>query len=219
MAKDKQGYQQFKPFLEDIAVGIARQFGSNCEVAIHDTTHGVDHSIAFIENGHVTGRQVGDSASETVLKALKDKDVENRFGYITNSKDGRMLRSSTINIRNDEGEVVAVLCINFDISDLVLAKRSLDELAMVEDLGQETVTIPGDVNNLLDQLIDESHKLIGKPISAMTKEDKMRAIQFLDKKGALLVMKSSGRISDYYGISKYTLYNYLNGLEEDATGS
>jgi predicted transcriptional regulator YheO len=217
--KEQQDFELYRPLLEDIAVGIARQFGTNCEVAIHDTTHGADRTIAFIQNGHVTGRKVGDSASETVLKALKDKSTENRYAYVTNSKDGRMLRSSTINIRNADNQIIAVLCINLDISDLVLAKRSLEELTTVDDSSEDAVTIPGDVNNLLDQLIEESHKLIGKPISAMTKEDKMRAIQFLDQKGALLVMKSSVRISEYYGISKYTLYNYLNGLEEGTSNT
>ena len=219
MGKGKKGFEELRPFLKDIAVGIARQFGSNCEVVIHDTTHGAGHTIAFIQNGHVSGRKIGDDASEAVLKALKNKDIDDRFGYITNSKDGRMLRSSTINIHDDGGDIVAVLCINYDISDLVLARRSLEEFTTVEDLNEDTVVIPGDVNNLLEQLIEESHKLIGKPISAMTKEDKMRAIKYLDKSGALLVMKSSGRIADYYGISKYTLYNYLNDLEEVVSAS
>ena len=44
----------------------------------------------------------------------------------------------------------------------------------------------------------------------MTKEDKIRAIQFLNKSGAFLITKSGDKISKYYGISKYTLYSYID---------
>ena len=44
----------------------------------------------------------------------------------------------------------------------------------------------------------------------MTKEDKVRAIQFLSNSGALLITKSGDKIAKYFGISKYTLYSYLD---------
>ena len=44
----------------------------------------------------------------------------------------------------------------------------------------------------------------------MNKEDKIRAIQFLNKAGAFLITKSGDKISKYYGISKYTLYSYID---------
>ena len=43
----------------------------------------------------------------------------------------------------------------------------------------------------------------------MTKDDKIRAIQFLNKKGAFLITKSGDKISKFFNISKYTLYNYI----------
>lgn len=47
--------------LKQLAAGIAAQFGSNCEVVIHDvSSNHPDHSIVHIENGHVSGRKVGD---------------------------------------------------------------------------------------------------------------------------------------------------------------
>jgi predicted transcriptional regulator YheO len=220
---DKQTRQRefkaLKPTLDAVAAGIAGQFGSNCEVAIHDITNGLEKTVSIIYNGHVTGRKIGDGASETVLEALRDKDIHDRHGYFTNTKDGRMLKSSTINVRGSDGTVLAVICINFDISDFTLANRALNEFISVEESGKgegagATEAIPSNVNDLLDQLIEESRRYIGKPISAMTKEEKTEAIRYLDRKGALLIKKSSDRIAKYYGISKYTLYNYLNGEAE-----
>ena len=46
-------------FLKRLIKGIAEEFGSDCEVAIHDLKAGYEHSIIAIENGHVTGRKVG----------------------------------------------------------------------------------------------------------------------------------------------------------------
>ena len=43
----------------------------------------------------------------------------------------------------------------------------------------------------------------------MNKEDKIRAIQFLEEAGAFLITKSGDKVSEYFGISKYTLYNYM----------
>jgi predicted transcriptional regulator YheO len=44
----------------------------------------------------------------------------------------------------------------------------------------------------------------------MTKEDKVKAIGFLNDSGAFLVTKSGQKICNYFGISKYTLYSYLD---------
>ena len=50
--------------LKQIAAGIAAQFGDKCEVVIHDvSTSHPEHTIVHIENGHVSGRRVGDGAS------------------------------------------------------------------------------------------------------------------------------------------------------------
>ena len=58
-------------FLKRLAQGIALQFGSNCEVVVHDLqSKDPAHTIVAIENGHITGRSIGDGPSNVVLKAL-----------------------------------------------------------------------------------------------------------------------------------------------------
>lgn len=43
--------------LKQLADGVAAQFGSNCEVVIHEVNSSrMDHSIVYIVNGHVTER-------------------------------------------------------------------------------------------------------------------------------------------------------------------
>ena len=65
-------------------------------------------------------------------------------------------------------------------------------------------------NDLLDHLIEESVALVGKPVPLMNKEDKVTAIQFLNDAGAFLITKSGDKVANYFGISKYTLYSYID---------
>ena len=67
----------------------------------------------------------------------------------------------------------------------------------------------------MDDLIEQSVVLVGKPVAMMNKDDKVRAIQFLNEAGAFLITKSGDKVSNYFGISKYTLYSYLDAGKEN----
>ena len=180
-------------FCFQLARGIAQQFGSNCEVVVHDLdSNDVEHSIVAIENGHVSGRRVGDGPSHIVLEALRGDcaRLEDRLAYLTRSDDGKILKSSTIYIRDDDGRAIGVFAINYDITLM---------LAMEDALKGFTAT-----------LIEQSVKLVGKPVPLMNKEDKVKAIQFLNDTGAFLITKSGDKVCKFFGISKYTLYSYID---------
>ena len=101
--------------LKQLAAGIAAQFGSNCEVVIHDvSSNHPDHSIVHIENGHVSGRKVGDGASQVVLDqmASQAEHPQDHLCYLTRTPDGKILKSSTqmcIRDSSDTGQVTALI--------------------------------------------------------------------------------------------------------------
>lgn len=204
-------------FFKRLIKGIAEEFGSNCEVAIHDLKAGYEHSIIAIENGHVTGRKVGDVASQVAMETIHSNlNHKDHYSYTTRTNDGRILKSTTICIPDKNGKAKALLCINYDITQLMVANKILRDIISVNDIKSSDdsgVSIPTNVNQLLEGLIEESYQLIGKPVSAMTKEDKMRAIKYLENKGALLIKRSGDKISKFYDISKYSLYSYLHSDE------
>ena len=70
--------------------------------------------------------------------------------------------------------------------------------------------ITSSVNELLEELIRQSVALVGKPVAFMDREDKRRAVRFLSDSGALLITKAGDKIAAAFGISKFTLYNYLD---------
>lgn len=204
--------------LKQIAAGLAAQFGENCEIVIHDLKNGnTDSSIVHIENGSVTGRHIGDGPSMAVLDALKASDgpLTDRLSYLTKTENGRILKSSTIYILDGSGKPRYIFAINYDITNLLALESSIHAITACSapESGDEPGTpriITHDVNELLDQLIEQAVALVGVPVALMTKEDKIKAFNFLNDAGAFLITKSGDKVAKYFGISKYTLYSYID---------
>ncbi len=117
-----------RDFLERLAKGVATLFGDNCEVTVHDLRQGYENSIVAIENGHVTGRRVGDGSSEVVLRALKGEPskIRDDYSYLARTKDGRIVKSSSIFLRDKKGRPTHLFGINYDITDLIMARKALE---------------------------------------------------------------------------------------------
>ena len=203
--------------LKQLADGLARQFGPDCEIVIHDLTHqDLEHSVAYIKNGHISNRRAGDGPSKVVLETMhKDPaSLTDHLGYLTRTSEGKILKSSTMYIRNAEGAAIDyLLSINYDITGLLTVDRSIKALIDTEaqeDVKKQPEQIVHNVNDLLDSLIEQSVALIGKPVALMNKEEKVTAIQFLNDAGAFLITKSGDKVSKYFGISKFTLYSYID---------
>lgn len=199
-------------FLKRLAKGIVQHFGNDCEVVIHDLkADNLQNTIIGIENGRVTDREIGDGASHIVIEALNNRkhDSKDSLGYLTKTHDGRVLKSSSIYIRDENEKPTGIFCINYDITQLTIAENSIKSLLNHQEENSEVEKIPRNVNDLLDDLIEQSVKVIGKPLALMNKEDKIKAIQFLNEAGAFLITKSGDKISEYFGISKFSIYNYI----------
>lgn len=168
-----------------------------------------------INNGHVTGRKVGDGPSKAVLDTLRSdpESLNDHLGYLTRTADGKTLKSSTIYIRSEDGASIDYLfSINYDITGLLMATRSVRALTDTESQDEEKQPeqIVHNVNDLLDTLLAQSVAMVGKPADKMNKEEKVAAIRFLNEAGAFLITRSGDKVSKYFGISKFTLYSYID---------
>ncbi len=207
-----------REMLFQLARGIAVQFGPNCEVVVHDLTGGENApSIVCIENGHVTGRKVGDGPSHVALEALRGDrgHMEDHLSYLTRTRDGKILKSSTIYIRDESGEAVGIFSINYDITMMLAMEEGLKQFTAAEQPAQGPEPIARNVSEVLEELIAQSVRLVGKPVALMTKEDKVKAIRFLSDAGAFLITKSGDKVCKFFGISKYTLYSYIDEAKEE----
>lgn len=220
---EKDFYKQLLDVLESI-------MSSDYEIVLHDLTLDYNHTIVDIRNGHVTNRETGGCGSNLGLEVLRGT-VENgdRYNYVTHTSDGKILRSSTMFIRDDKGNVIGSLCINKDITFSVSMEEYLHKandypLAHLDNAQSKhsNEVFVSNVGELLDYFLQEGLKHVGKQACQMTREDKCQFIKYLDDKGAFIISKSGERVCEFLGISKFTFYNYLETVRKgtaDPSGS
>ncbi|MFZ4809876.1 MAG: helix-turn-helix domain-containing protein [Ilumatobacteraceae bacterium] len=104
---------------------------------------------------------------------------------------------------------------------------------IVEALGAQLVSIderePGDLpltfdgadlaavrmaplHGALDRLIESVEREVGGRLPLLSREDKQRAIRILDERGAFTLRRAVEDVADAMGVSRITVYNYLNAL-------
>ncbi len=207
------------PILEryiPLVQGLAQTFGKNCEVVLHDFSL-LPNSIITIENGHITGRNVGSPMTELSLKKVSRGDTKsNIINYTGKSAEGRVLKSSTFFIHDDKGETIGCFCINFDMSELMVARNVLNDLMQVttniETRGTESLN---KVNDVLTDLVQVTIEQVGKPVAFLTKEEKVRIVNILDQQGAFLIKGAIDYVAKVLCVSRYTIYNYLDEIRVD----
>ena len=202
-------------FLKSLMDLLEQHFGRHSEFVLHDLTKDYNHTIVDIRNGHITGRRVGDCGSNLGLEILRGtvQDGE-RYNYITQTPGAKILRSSSLYMRDAEGKVIGSLCINTDITTSLQYEAYLHEQNHYKPQGAEGTRefFTNNVQELLERLLLEGAQKVGKAASEMTKEERCRFIKYLDEHGAFLITKSGERTCEYLGISKYTLYATLEKL-------
>jgi predicted transcriptional regulator YheO len=201
------------PNLKRLVQMLAAQFGRDSEIVLHDLSKDYEHTIVAIENNWITGRNVGDGGTNLGLEVLRNPPSSggDLYCYFNRTSGGRVLRSSTLYFRNDEGTVIGSLCINTDLTRMMELRDSLGELAPLPDGSAANVEeiFSRRVEDLIDYLLKQCEKAAGRAASEMTKEDKMEALRYLDSKGFFMITRSGDEACKFLDVSKFTLYKYL----------
>jgi len=192
--------------------GIAKTFGKGCEVVLHDITDPY-HSIVAIENSHVTERSLGGAMSQANIEAIASGGfTRDQLNYTKKTDDGRILKSSTMVIRDENQKPIGCLCINFDLSEFIMVRNSINALCYTaEEEGSSEKGYEGaNINEVLCNLVNSVLDASGKPVAYMTKDDKVEIVRILDKKGAFLIKGAIDYAAKVLCVSRYTVYNYLD---------
>ena len=67
----------------------------------------------------------------------------------------------------------------------------------------------------LGRLIDAVERELGGQLNELNREDKQRAVKLLDDRGAFALRRSVEEVADALGVSRITIYNYLNAIRSD----
>lgn len=223
MHKSPQGpLQAGNTKIKDLSNNLGRFLGPDCEVVVHDFTNGLEHTIVHIVNGHVSGREVGGCPTNLFFEnvnSICDKKEE-YAEYYTTTEDGRTIRSSTTLIKDEEGQLVGAMCININITGLLSARSMLNSVigkGAQEDAGTETEKFARNVQELMKHFFSEVEREVGKPASEMNRQEKMRALAYLDSRGVFQIAKAHVHLCKFFGISKFTLYNYLDEVRKSGS--
>ncbi len=196
-------------FLDRTARGIAEMFGSSCETLVQDMSD-PSHPILSIYNGQVSGREVGSTADILGSTRLIDEnamttDIVNLYAT---TPTGSQIKSSTFHMIGEDYNLA--LGIDFDYSSLVFANRILVDL-MSADADLQSALWQGADGGLV-QLFDECLAAVGKPISALNKNDRIRIVALLEQKNAFSYRKSVPFVAKRLQVSRYTVYKYLDQI-------
>ncbi|MHC5557890.1 helix-turn-helix transcriptional regulator [Kocuria sp. U4B] len=195
--------------LEKITVALGKTFPGLCEVVLHDLRD-PSNTIRTIEN-NISGRTPGQPATEIGLARIQDPDFpEVLQNYANRFPDGRAAKSTSIGIKDQEGNYIAALCLNVDVSMLNTIVHQLSTLTRTEDQARPVE------ENLKQKSLDEIRDYItqyaaqrGVIPQALDQESGRALTQKLRDEGYMNIRKFVPTVSETLGISRATVYNYL----------
>ncbi|MFD7009501.1 transcriptional regulator [Rhodococcus jostii] len=208
------------------------------EVVLHDLQR-IPNTVRAIA-GVVTGRQIGDPPTDKLLERIAAGEFHHEIGYRSELPDGRILQSTTIIYTDKNGRPAAALCLNSDVSAWVSLRTAMDRFVLGHDGlmmspgpsaasslppgrgsadtgSRSSEYFPHSVEELSTRMLDAAIGAVGVPVAKMKKEHKVQVVAELDRRGFFLVKQAPESAAAALGVTRFTIYNYLNELE-DAEG-
>ena len=206
-----------KPILAQyipIAQVIAKTFGDGCEVVLHDLEN-PRQSVVYTANNTVTGRQVGQSFDRLVPQVILSDDLDNDMvtNYYFRTAEGKLVKSSTVLLRDFDGKVVGAMCINLDTTPITRQVEWLQ--ALLPGIGEESPSgqegAADEVSHVSQVVTDLIDKIIGdKDVSRLRREEKLELIRCMDQKGICLMKGAVDQVGSRMGSSRVTVYSYID---------
>lgn len=213
--------------LAEIVGPLAEALGPDTEVVLHDLNKMPNSIVAL--GGKLTGRSIGGPITDLVLRHIRQGKSDNLLRYRTQSRGRRVLRSSTIFVKDASGHAVACLCINTDVTEWSQAHDLLGRFISAAD--PAALTSPPDateengangenfaqtVEELTVTTVRNVIARTGVSVDLMQKQHKFEVVRQLDELGLFLIRDAVDYVAEALDVTRYTIYNYLSDLK--ATG-
>lgn len=209
----REGFPTLFQVLTGIADGLHETLGEICEVVIHDLSN-PRSSIVHITNGKITNREIGDGIRDLAMILRSEHFRGDKLAnYVTRTEDGKIVKSMTVVIRDDQDHIVGAFCLNLDLSRFLQSKSVLEEFTSGFELDEpqhETPIHDRDVQSILHHIITQTILETATPVSTMDRETRIQIVQFLDEREVFSVKGAVDHLAEQLGVSRYTIYNYLD---------
>lgn len=216
---------------------LGKALGPDYEIVLHDITSEPSKVIA-IANSHISDRTVGSPTTNAALQMLAANSYKTNnflYNYQVSTEDGRILRASTMFIKDDEGNPIGLLGINFDDSrykdlckkllsvvhpdDFLKANSSL--ISKTAD-GSETASsqpdslsddFSMDISTLMEKAFDSVTASLDTPMERLNQQEKKDIVQKLQERGVFKLKGGISFVAKRLSCSPATVYRYLGELE------
>jgi len=209
---------------------LGKFIGKNTEIVLHDTTV-ADNSVVAIVNGHISGRKLGSSLNGAALSYIRNKvyqDTDELIDYKGYSKEGKELICYTRFIKNVEGRLLGMLCVNIDKNQEAAIIEQLAEIFGFDEASRETAfkyrIISGTPNELKEHFPENVQETVEftyqeilseleYPADRLTYTEKLMVMKKFEDRGVFLFKGAIPEVAKQLGISEATAYRYLSKIE------
>ena len=219
--EDRHLIANFVPLVD----GLASLLGTGCEVVLHAFDQ-LDASVIKIANGHVTGREAGAPATDFALAQLRQTTVHPQEqgpqeqgpqdqvswrSYFSRNRQGQLLKSASMTIRNRQQQPIGMLCVNFSLdAPLSSLLAALSMPVMANSLNTVPVVLENEsfansVDDLVAQVMAKVDADTRLPASARNKA----IITTLYDRGLFEIKEAAHRVAERLAISRHTVYLHI----------
>jgi predicted transcriptional regulator YheO len=202
--------------------GLASYCGEAFEIVLHDLTD-LDHSIIKIVNGFHSGRKEGAPITDFALSMLEQIKKNNVSGssapyqepyitYLSLSKYGKPVKSTTIVIFGEKNEPIGLLCINLYLdSPLTSLLQNFSLAAPTEYIAENFIS---DSDELIARSLAKVKTEVMADNAVSVSQKNKEIVTLLYYQGIFKLKDAVQIVSRDLGISKNTVYLHIRALEE-----
>lgn len=210
-AKKFEFHTRKPPFFTSLFDCLQANLGDNAELVLYDLTAPSGPVVADIRNGRISNGAAGFGKE---LLSQKNgiwpfQEYAKTYNAIHTTSSGSVLRCSAMCIYDESALPIGCICINQDITETLEVERSLHNLNKYHGAGLSSYDSTN-ISSVLDSLINDALAHQDVPPEQMDRAQRIEVVRYLNQHGAFLVTKAGERIANLLGISKYTLYSYLD---------
>lgn len=200
---------------------LGQMFQNTLEVVIHDFKD-LDHAIIHIVNGHVSGRCIGGPVSEINLRRLLEQDQfpDKLINFSSRNSRGQPLKSSSLAIRDDHGQLIGAFCLHFDLSHFeqfqkfmeFFVNTNVDRFVGFNDFGAGQLH-DREINGEIEAWLLKQ----GLRTAQLTYNNKQSIVAYLFQRGCFKRKGAISIVANTLQLTRQCIYNYIelakNGSE------
>lgn len=217
---DRDDASRLVKVLGPVVPAFAAAMLPRTEVVLHNLTK-IPNSIEAIA-GDLTGRTIGGPPTDLGLRNFSSGWGEHLIGYRTHTDSGVPMRSSSIFFHGESGRAVVCLCLNTDVSQVLAAEQLMAQLSAITTIDPalrgtakpSREAFPATIEDLAGGILASAIADAGVPVDLMKKQHKVDVVRDLRERGFFAIRESVELASQALGVSRHTVYNYLNEAQE-----